>query len=326
MNAHRIGLIGFGEWARRSYLPILREMSHVRVVAVAARSESTRQLAKKEIGSGVQLYGDYHGLLADGAVESVMISLPNELHAEAIEAAAASGKNIFFEPPVGLNETEILRVLEVLDRTKQHVQADLELRYLPVIQQVRNLIKGGKAGDLLMSKITLWCDWGVGGRWKELENQGFFLWLGCWYLDVLDAIFAAGPIRAQVAGGYAGNGRMMDHGVATLSYPAGRTGIFEFNLLATEPARITLQVTGAEGEIHADLQEGIYRWRTRGSGWNEDQAACSLPVHGFAGMRESIADFVNAVATGGRVIADAKVCRRVNWAALMCAKAEKGEA
>jgi len=325
MAQWNIGLIGFGTWARQAYLPILREFSQVKVAAVAARSESTRELAKKELGDQVRLYGDYRDLLADRMVESVMISLPNELHAQAIEAAVKSGKNIFFEPPVGLNETEIQRVLKLLEAARQPVQVDLELRYLPVVQRVREILASRQLGDLLMAKIRLWCDWGHSGRWREVEDQGFFLWLGCWYLDVLDAVFAAGPIQAQVAGGRSRNGRLMDHGVAALAYPHGRTGIFEFNLLATEAAQITLEVAGTEGEIHADLQEGAYRWRTRAAGWQEDQAACSLPAHGFVGMRESIADFLRAVTKNEPVKAGAEVCRRVNLAALMCARGGKNQ-
>jgi predicted dehydrogenase len=323
-TTHSIGLIGFGNWARRAYLPILREMRHVKLAAVAARSESTRQLAGKELGDEVRLYGDYRELLADRSVESVLISLPNELHAESIEAAVKSGKNVFFEPPVGLNQTEIHRVLYLLDQAGQRVQVDLELRYLPVMRRVRDLIAGGRLGEPLMANVRLWCDWGCdGGRWKEVENQGFFLWLGCWYLDVLDDVFGQQPLDAQVAGGYAVNGRLMDHGVATLTYPKGRVGIFQFNLLAGDPEEMTLQVAGTRGEVRVDLQEGTCRWRTQGSGWEEEVAVCSLPAHGFVGMRESIADFVEAVTENKPVVAGKDVCRRVNLAALACAMAEK---
>lgn len=322
---HSIGLIGLGRWARQSYLPILREMPQVKVAAVAARSESTRELAKKELGDGVRLYDDYRDLLADRSVESVMISLPNELHAQAIVASVESDKHVFFEPPVGLNEMDIHRVLDALDHAGRRVQVDLELRYLPVMQRVRELVAGGQIGNPLMANIRLWCDWGCGGHMKEFENQGFFLWLGCWYLGVLDDVFAAAPRNAHVAGGYLANGRLMDHGIASLSYPGGQVGTFEFNLLAQDPAEITVQIAGTEGEIHADLQEGTYRWRTRGTGWEKDQAACSLPAHGFVGMRESIADFVRAVTKNEPVKAGAEVCRRVNLAALACDRAARDE-
>ena len=46
-----VGLIGFGQWARQAYAPLLGEMPQVRVVAVAARSHTTRELAKQTFGT-----------------------------------------------------------------------------------------------------------------------------------------------------------------------------------------------------------------------------------------------------------------------------------
>ena len=94
MSTLRIGLIGFGRWVRQAYVPVLGEMSNVEVVAVAAASDRTRADARQVLGEPVQLYEGYDKLLHDDAVQAVMIALPNELHADAIEAAAAAGRLI----------------------------------------------------------------------------------------------------------------------------------------------------------------------------------------------------------------------------------------
>ena len=106
-----------------------------------------------------------------------------------------------------------------------------------------------------MAKVRLWCDWGYGGgNWnEEVEEEGFFLWLGCWYLDVLDMVFQTEPTRATVVGGYAMNGKLMDHGWATLNYPDNRIGQVEFSLVAVEGTEITLTIDGTNGHIQADL-------------------------------------------------------------------------
>ena len=54
----------------------------------------------------------------------------------------------------------------------------------------------------------------------------------------------------------------------------------------------------------------------------EPRRACSEPIHGSAGMRESIAGFLAAVQEGRAAKADAEVAARVHQAMLLCAQAE----
>jgi predicted dehydrogenase len=179
-----------------------------------------------------------------------------------------------------------------------------------------------------MATIRLWCDWGYGGgEWlEEAEDQGFFLWLGCWYVDVLDAVFGARPERVSVTGGRAMNGDMVDHAWATMEYPGQRLGQFEFSLVAPEEQQITLTVTGTEGEVEADLWTGELRSRGRGEEWERTVVPNSEPIHGFAGMRESITDFIGSVRSGSQPRANLDVSRRVHAAAVACARSvETGE-
>jgi len=250
-----VGLIGFGNWPRTAYAPALAELKGVTVRAVAARSDATRQLAIEAFGDQLQCHDRYDAILADPQIDAVMMALPNHMHADAIAAAVAAGKHLFYEPPVAMDEASIEKTFAAMSHTDRVVQVDLELRYLPVIDAVRQLLADGQIGKPLMAKISLWCNWGYGGgEWyDEVQGQDFFLWLGCWYLDALDCVFGAAPVDANVTGGYASNGTLMDHGWATLAYPDDRTGQYEFNLVATTEAKIALHVAGTAGEIEADI-------------------------------------------------------------------------
>ena len=320
----RLGLMGLGKWPQEAYLPILAELPDVRVTAVAARSEATRRLASEKLGDETTVYADWADVANDPNVDAVAIALPNEHHADAIEAALSADKHIFFEPPVGLTFADTERVFAKLSASGRVVQSDLELRCLPVLGAVRDLLGPGGIGKVLTAKVRLWCDWGAGAEqpFADAQDQGFFLWLGCWYLDVLDFLFEAAPTQAGVTGGYAANGRLMDHGWATLRYPEDRIGEFEFSMVAAEGREVTLHVAGTEGEVEADLWEGTYRWRRKGKPFEEAAAPCSQPVHGFAGMRESILDFVGAIREDRRPRADLSAVRRVHEAAFACHQSE----
>lgn len=322
----KLGMIGLGGWARRAYVPILQELHDIEVVAVAATSESTQRFARETFGHHIAVYNSYGSLLSDSNAQAVFISVPNSLHAECIEAAITSGKHVFFEPPVGLNKDEINRVSKLMRDSRQIIQPDLELRYLPIMSAVDNLLASGAIGRPLMAKVRLWCDWGFGGgSWNQnAEDEGFFLWLGCWYLDVLDVIFKEMPEQVSVMGGYAMNGRLLDHGWATLLYSNGGLGQLEFSLVTVEGAEITVHIAGTKGEIVANLQEGICRWRQEGKAWKTESHPGSQPVHGFVGMRESITHFVDSVRNGHSIDADVEACCRIHQAAMMCHEAEAG--
>jgi len=324
MSSVNLGLIGLGEWPREAYVPILKELPDANVVAVAARTEETQRFAREQFGDGIATYASYQELLADERIEAVMVALPNELHAPGIEAAVQSGKHVFFEPPIGHTAEETGRILAAMFASESVVQCDLEVRCLPVIDFLRAQLAAGTIGDARMAKVRLWANWGYGGgNWNQHpEEEGFFPWLGCWYLDLLDCVLEASPLQATVTGGYAMNGSVMDHGWTTLTYPDGRLGQFELSLVAVEGLSVTLTVLGTKGELEAELTDGRCRWRSEGSDWQEAVHDCSRPMHGFVGMRESIIDFLAAIQNGQSPRADVNVTQRVHEAMLACAQSE----
>jgi predicted dehydrogenase len=272
----------------------------------------------------VAVYADYHELLDSPAVDAVTLAMPNAMHAEALEAAVSSGKHLFYEPPIAHRPEDIARLLDRMAATDRVIQADLELRYLPVVRALGERLRAGAIGDPLAVAVRLWCNWGYGGgQWSQNPaEEGFFPWLGCWYLDLLDYVLAAPPTRATVTGGHAANGRLMDHGWASLEYPGGRIGRFEFNLVAVAGIEVGLRVLGSRGEAEAELIEGRLRWRGPDGAWHEALHPASQPACGFVGMRECLGAFIHSVRSGHAPEADVEVARRVHAAMLACAEAE----
>ena len=175
-----------------------------------------------------------------------------------------------------------------------------------------------------MVSVCLWCNWGYGGgRWNcNPEEEGFFPWLSCWYLDLLDYVFAASPERTTVTGGYAANGRLMDHGWASFEYPAGRISRFDFNLVAVDGLEVSLSVLGDSGEVDVDVIRGDLRWREPDGARHEATHPASQPTCGYVGTRECLSAFIESVRTGLPSKADIEVARRVHAAMLACAQAE----
>ena len=68
----KIGLVGFGHWARTSYVPLISELPGVEVVSVAARSEESREVAAEMLGQNISLHEDYSELIEAGQIDGVL--------------------------------------------------------------------------------------------------------------------------------------------------------------------------------------------------------------------------------------------------------------
>jgi len=329
-----IGIVGFGNWPRTAYVPVLRDLDGAEVVAVAARSERTLSAARETFGGDLSVYRNYRELLSDPRVDAVIVATPNALHEEVATAALRAGKHVFVEPPFGDSADQAFRLLDQADEIRQTAQpplvfqGDLELGYIPALHRVRELMNDGTLGRPVSVSVKLWCDWGFGGKSASDESAriGLFVWLGPWYLHVLDVLIGHLPERAQADGVRAMNGDLIDCGWASLAYEDSDgdelIGRFEFNLLAVEGQDIFVEVVGTRGESQADLTSGEVRWRTVDtSGWRTDRIAPAEPIVAFAGMRECLAGFVRAAAVGGSVLADLAACRRTHQVAFAAQRA-----
>jgi len=283
----KIGLIGFGSWATSAYVPALRERDDVEIVALAARTESTRMTGRSLLGDAVSLYDNYHDLLGDAAVDAVMIGLPSDSSTEAAGAALDAGKHIFLEPPLP-DDASTTGLLDKADRTPHVFHLDLELRYLPVLRHLRDMAERGDFGDLMSIEVRHICDWSAQ---RDAALPALAPGLSTWYIDAIDSVADSAATRVRL---FTAPPRH-EVGRALFQLSNGATGEWAFDLRSPEPFSLTIEVIGSEGAAFADLLSGEYRYRTGDADWTAGVLDCSRPTLGFVGMRESVHAFLAAV-------------------------------
>jgi predicted dehydrogenase len=306
-----IGLIGLGAWARAAYVPILQERSDVKVRAVAARTEETRSHAASLLGADVALYADYSELLQYAPVDAVMIGLPSETTAGVCIAALEAGKHVWFEPPLtDTDETGCL--LDLADLSELVFHADLELRYLPVVGALRDLLARGDLGRPLLVRVEMENGWARESAFDDDAPESMAGTLSTWYVDLMDALFEKPARRMDLYGSRPRHESVVEVGTAAVQFSDEAFGEWAFNLRSGEDLALRIKVAGTEGEAEANLLTGAYRHRVRDSDWISGAADCSRPIHGFVGMRESVQAFLSAVWGHGRTKSGADVYRRVH--------------
>ena len=74
------------------------------VVGVSSRSADKAEALAAEVGA--QPYTDSMALATSPLVDAVSVTLPTNLHKEAVVAALQAGKHVFVEKPMGLSVAE----------------------------------------------------------------------------------------------------------------------------------------------------------------------------------------------------------------------------
>lgn len=106
----RFGVMGCANIAKKFCVSV-RESGSAIVCGVASRDAHKAAMWISENCPGATAYASYYDLLADDTIEAVYIPLPTALRTEWALRAAARGKHVLLEKPVGPNAAEAARIV-----------------------------------------------------------------------------------------------------------------------------------------------------------------------------------------------------------------------
>ncbi|MGD9519386.1 MAG: Gfo/Idh/MocA family oxidoreductase, partial [Armatimonadota bacterium] len=88
----RVGLAGYGLAGRYFHAPFISACEGLRLDAVFTRSPERQAQARADFPQ-VRLYSAYEDLLADRAIDLVVIATPHDVHEPMVLASLAAGKH-----------------------------------------------------------------------------------------------------------------------------------------------------------------------------------------------------------------------------------------
>ena len=101
----RIGIVGAGDNTRRRHIPGLRAVAGVEIVGVINRTPESTSKVAAEFGIPRQ-FPNWQALVADPAIDAIMIGTWPNLHCEVTCAALAAGKHVLCEARMARNLAE----------------------------------------------------------------------------------------------------------------------------------------------------------------------------------------------------------------------------
>ncbi len=182
MKKLKLGIIGYGfmgQWHNNH----AGTMEEVEITAVC--DTDPKQLSKAP--ETVNRYSDYQELLKDGAVEWVVICVPNHLHCQVAIDAANAKKHVIVEKPCALNVEEFDRMYAAAEENGVMFTVDQNRRWDRDYSMVKKAWEENRLGKIFMVKSSLY---GVFGRmhdWHEYREYGGGM-LYDWGVHLIDQI------------------------------------------------------------------------------------------------------------------------------------------
>jgi predicted dehydrogenase len=179
-----IGVIGFG-WLGQAHSRSLRRIptlfeDRVYDPRLVACSDALPGRVDQAVASFQFARGstDWRAVVEDRDVDVVFIAAPNMLHGELVAAAAAAGKAVFCEKPVGGTPELVARAAAATRRAEVISGVGYNYRWAPLVQYARELIAAGELGDITNYRGRFFSMYGADplgvNSWRfQLDEAGY---------------------------------------------------------------------------------------------------------------------------------------------------------
>jgi predicted dehydrogenase/threonine dehydrogenase-like Zn-dependent dehydrogenase len=219
-----VALVGAGGFAQGQHVPNLirlRDQYELRAVVSRTGANAKAVAARSEAGYATT---DLEEVLADDAVDLVLISTRHDTHADLVLRSLEAGKNVFVEKPLALNEVELAAIEAFYaDRTDGPLlMTGFNRRFSPAAGRMRELLADRTSplvANYRMNAGYIPLDHWVHGP----EGGGRNIGEACHVYDVFDFLTGAEEtsVQAQAIGAESRHWAANDNFVATIGYADG---------------------------------------------------------------------------------------------------------
>lgn len=239
-----------------------------RLAAVADVNASAAEALAR--AHGAQVRGAQE-IVADPAIDAVLIATPTDTHADLIEAATACGKAVLCEKPVDLSLVRARACLAATARSGRPVMMGFNRRFDPHFALLKAQFDAGAIGRGELLSITSFDPAPPplpyiavsGGLFRDMAIHDFDM--ACWlYGATPKTVTAIGACLVDPAIGAAGD---VDTAVTTLQFEGGRMAVIRNSRRAAYGYDQRLELLGSGGLLSAGnvLENTVVRTTAEGA-------------------------------------------------------------
>jgi predicted dehydrogenase len=141
----RVGQVGLGYWGKN----LVRNFDDLAELTwlCDAEEENRTQFARRFPNARVT--GSFEDVLADDAVEAVVIATPVPTHYPLAKQALEAGKHVFVEKPPAMRATEMEELVALAEERNLVLMPGHLLLYHPGVRKLKELVDSSDLGDVL---------------------------------------------------------------------------------------------------------------------------------------------------------------------------------
>jgi UDP-N-acetyl-2-amino-2-deoxyglucuronate dehydrogenase len=254
MKRIRCALAGLGHIAQSHLQAMAACADELELVAVCdTAQEKADELAQ---ALSVAAYADLHSMLKEVKPDLLALCTPHGLHAAQGMLAAEQGCHVLMEKPLALREDDGVALIDAFGRRKLHLMVAMQLRLLPSLALLKELIDARRLGRIAFIQCNLfWAralEYYSGSNWRGTKEHdgGLFTNQALHALDMMQWLL--GPVQA-VQGAAATLVRRIeteDTGAVMLRWKHGAIGSLNATVLAYPRSfETSLTVIGEKGTL-----------------------------------------------------------------------------
>ena len=157
MQRFKTAVFGTG-FVGRVHLEGIRRLGNVDLYAIGEPQIEKAQALAAEFGAQ-KTDADYRRILEDPAVQAVHVCTPNAMHFPIAKDALLAGKHVICEKPLATSVAEAKELVALAASTGRRNCTFHNLRFYPMVQQMRRMREDGDLGDILIVQGTYSQDW-----------------------------------------------------------------------------------------------------------------------------------------------------------------------
>jgi predicted dehydrogenase len=195
----RAAIVGLGRWGR-NLVEASRDHDRLNIArAVEPDIESARAFCAAH---HLDLIGDLDRVLADSAIDAVLLATPHSLHPAQVIACAAAQKQVFCEKPLALRRADAARMFGACRDAGVVLAVGHNRRFWPSMRALRDVVVSGELGAILHIEghNSNENSQAITGGWRLSPQESSGGGLTGAGLHVLDAFVSMlGPVRRVYA-------------------------------------------------------------------------------------------------------------------------------
>ena len=298
-NPIKVASIGLGRWGN-SIATVVKRTPQLALKTCFTRTKEKRDVFARKFGCDQE--ESLEAVLARGDIDALIVTAPNNKHAEITVAAAAAGKHVFVDKPIATTIADARAMTDACRTAGVKLAIGASSRRLRGHRTCKKLIEDGVLGNLAMVETNYSNDRGLyytpdDWQWYKTGSPGGpLMQVAVHQIDNLYYMF--GPIK-RVSAHFrkiVTKSEIPDVCVLWLEFESGLLGTLGTSFISPKNGRrhaYFINAYGDDANFYHDRWTGTQIWR---KGAEETERLEYEEFKGFDYLGEELRDFAEAIA------------------------------